>query len=417
MTQQLKTTATIKNELLNTALVSFTIISFPSLIASLSRMIVVGWKPVMSVQIAAFVFIVATALNRKRLSFAIRATILLGLLYVAGCAGLITWGLIGMGTFWLVTLCVLTTVFLGGKAGFWALMVSTATMVTIGILISYDFLSLGFNNNEYAVAKVSWLTAIMGIVFFTLIMGMCISKMHLQLLNTIAILNNRTKELKDTNRELLKEINERKAAEKDKIALKTKLLQARKMEVIGTLAGGIAHDFNNILSGIFGYSQLAQMHIENPIKANTHIQQIVKGAQRATELTRQILTFSRQSEYQKQPIKINLEITEALKLLRSSIPTTIEIKSKLDSEKMMMADPIKIHQVIMNLCTNSYHAMRKTGGCLTVSLTSVEFSDPTFFNDKRTVPGEYIKLEVSDTGHGMDKKTLKHLEPTQPCMI
>lgn len=189
--------------------------------------------------------------------------------------------------------------------------------------------------------------------------------------------------------------------------LESRLNQSQKMESIGTLAGGIAHDFNNILSGIFGYSHLAQIHMGTPEKANAHIEQIVNGAKRAAELTRQILTFSRQSEYQKQPFKIYLEIKEALKLLRSSIPANIEIKTKLDSTQMVLADPIKIHQVIMNLCTNAYHAMRKTGGCLTVSLTDVEFSGSNFLRDKEIVPGDYIELEVSDTGHGMDETILK----------
>ncbi|WP_022665753.1 cache domain-containing protein [Desulfospira joergensenii] len=203
-----------------------------------------------------------------------------------------------------------------------------------------------------------------------------------------------------------KDITEQKQADKKRKELEAQLQQTQKMEAIGTLAGGIAHDFNNILSGILGYSQLAQTHLENPEKARTHIEQIIKGGQRATELTRQILTFSRQSEYQKLPFRIYLEIKEALKLLRSTIPSTIEIKSRLDSKKLVLADPIKIHQVIMNLCTNAYHAMRKTGGYLTVSLMDLEISDSILLKDKKGIAGEYVKLEVSDTGHGMDEKTL-----------
>ena len=189
--------------------------------------------------------------------------------------------------------------------------------------------------------------------------------------------------------------------------LKVKLQQAQKMEAIGTLAGGIAHDFNNILSGIFGYSQLAQTNLNNPEKASQQIDQVVKGAQRATELVKQILTFSRQTEYQKQPFKIYLEVKEALKLLRSTIPTTIDIKQKLDSKAMISADPTKIHQVVINLCTNANHAMRKTGGCLTISLTDVEISEPKHLRDNKALTGNYLKLEVSDTGCGMDEKTLK----------
>jgi PAS domain S-box-containing protein len=187
------------------------------------------------------------------------------------------------------------------------------------------------------------------------------------------------------------------------------LKQSQKMEAIGTLAGGIAHDFNNILSGILGYSQLAHENLNNSEKAHDYIEQIIKGAQRAADLTKQILTFSRQSDDEKQPFPIYLEVQDALKLLRSSMPSTIEIKSKLNSKKLVLADPIEIHQVIMNLCTNAYHAMRETGGCLTVSLTDVECSGSTFFKGKKVAAGAYIDLEVSDTGSGMDKKTLERV--------
>jgi len=189
--------------------------------------------------------------------------------------------------------------------------------------------------------------------------------------------------------------------------IEAQLQQAQKMESIGTLAGGIAHDFNNILSGIFGYSQLAQTHINKPNKAGDYIEQVKKGAQRATELVQQILTFSRQTEYQKRTYKIYLEIKEALNLLRSTIPSTIEIKTNFHSTATVLADPTKIHQVIMNLCTNEYHAMRKTGGILSVSLTDSEITDSIQIGTRKIPIGRYVKLKIEDTGHGMDKRTLE----------
>jgi len=194
--------------------------------------------------------------------------------------------------------------------------------------------------------------------------------------------------------------------------LNERLRQSQKMEAIGTLAGGIAHDFNNILSGIFGYSQLAQMNIKNPEKAVHDINQITKGAARAAELVQQILTFGRKTEYQKHIFNLYIGVNEALKLLRSTIPSTIEIIKKLDSQSEVYADPTRIHQVVMNLCTNAYHAMEKTGGSLTVSLTDVEVLKSKFLWDNKIIPGEYIKLEVSDTGIGMNKNELeKAFEP------
>jgi len=198
----------------------------------------------------------------------------------------------------------------------------------------------------------------------------------------------------------------------DEMILNERLRQSQKMEAIGTLAGGIAHDFNNILSGIFGYSQLAHSNIENHEKARRHLDQVEKGSKRAAELVQQILTFSRQTEYKKHNLNLFKSVAEALKLLRSSIPSTIEIVKKLDSQSAVYADPIRIHQVVMNLCTNAYHAMRKTGGTLTVTLCDVEIFEYRYLWDKKIIPGEYIKLEVSDTGIGMKKNELdKAFEP------
>jgi signal transduction histidine kinase/ActR/RegA family two-component response regulator/HAMP domain-containing protein len=198
----------------------------------------------------------------------------------------------------------------------------------------------------------------------------------------------------------------------EQVLLESQLRQSQKMESIGRLAGGIAHDFNNILSGIFGYSQLALNNADRPEKLKAHLTQITKSAQRAAELIQQILTFSRRSEYQKRPLKMYLEIKETLKLLRSTIPTTIDIQTDLRSKSMVLADPTKIHQVVMNLCTNAYHAMRETGGKLTVALSDVEIPESGQFFKQRVPPGNYLLLRVQDTGTGMDAVTqAKAFEP------
>jgi len=190
------------------------------------------------------------------------------------------------------------------------------------------------------------------------------------------------------------------------LEVEKQLRQSQKMEAIGTLAGGIAHDFNNILSGIFGYSRLAEMDIDNPDKLKKDIEQIVKGAERATGLVRQILTFSRHTEYKKNLLKLFLVVKEAVKFLRSSIPATIEIRENIQSRAMVLADPIQIHQVIMNLCTNAYHAMRDSGGIMEVSLSDIRITQKDYVHENIQTPGDYIKLEIKDTGHGMDKAIL-----------
>ena len=205
-----------------------------------------------------------------------------------------------------------------------------------------------------------------------------------------------------------RDITELKQGQEERRRLAVQLEKSQKMEAIGTLAGGIAHDFNNILSSIFGYSQLAEMTLSTPEKAKKHLSQIVKGAQRASGLIQQILTFSRQTEYKKQSLKLHLVVKEALKLLRSSIPTTIEIVTRVNTSDMINADPTQMHQVIMNLCTNAYHAMIETGGTMTVSLDTVdEVPEAVAKLADKHVSGPCLRLMVKDTGHGMERHVLE----------
>ena len=184
--------------------------------------------------------------------------------------------------------------------------------------------------------------------------------------------------------------------------LEAQLRQTQKMEAIGTLAGGIAHDFNNILTPILGYAELVREELPKGGRAWINQGEIVKAGMRAKELVQQILTISRRSELEQKPIQISYIVKEALKLLRSSIPTTIEIRQKIDPAcGLVMADPTQIHQVIMNLCTNGYQAMWEEGGILGVSLTEVYLGPEAYPLQLQLQPGRYLKLEVSDTGHGI----------------
>lgn len=183
--------------------------------------------------------------------------------------------------------------------------------------------------------------------------------------------------------------------------LGSQLRQARKMEAVGTLAGGIAHDFNNILSAIIGYSELAAMdHAEQkPIK--DYLGQILKAAKRAAELISQILTFSRRSDQEKHPLYLKPVIKESLKLLRSTLPTSIEIVTSLDDNTdPILANATQIQQIIMNLCTNAAHAMQEHGGTLTVHIQNIHLSGKRKAWQAE-LPDKCVELSISDTGHGM----------------
>jgi PAS domain S-box-containing protein len=184
--------------------------------------------------------------------------------------------------------------------------------------------------------------------------------------------------------------------------LEAHLQQAQKMEAIGTLAGGIAHDFNNILAAILGYGELLAFDMQKDTSAWRNLQAVLQSSHRAKDLVGQILAFSRQNEVNLMPVQISSIIKETLKMLRASLPTTIEIRRKIDlTDGMVSGNPTQIHQVLMNLCTNAAHAMRDNGGVLEVSLSRINADQARHLPHPGLESAAYLKLSVSDTGHGM----------------
>ncbi|MBF0528548.1 MAG: PAS domain S-box protein [Deltaproteobacteria bacterium] len=207
-----------------------------------------------------------------------------------------------------------------------------------------------------------------------------------------------------------RDVTGRKRAEEEKEKLQAQLLQAQKMEAIGTLAGGIAHDFNNILSAILGYTQLALLGINEENETKYFLSQIHLAGRRATDLVKHILSFSRQTEQQRIYIQVSLLIKEALKLIRASIPTTIEIKQRFkDIDSVVFADPTSIHQIVMNLCTNAAHAMEEKGGILSVNLEKVTVAPDFLGGNSELSAGNYVKLSVSDTGSGIKPEIMDRI--------
>ena len=201
---------------------------------------------------------------------------------------------------------------------------------------------------------------------------------------------------------IARDITERKEAEKERHNLQNQLQQSQKMEAIGTLAGGIAHDFNNILAGIMGYAEIARIRIGEGHEAQESLEHVLRAAERAKYLIRQILAFSRSNTQEDRPIHIGPIVKETLKLLRASLPSTIEIREEIQPKcGIVQADATQIHQVIMNLCTNAAHAMRANGGQLKVSLGNVSLTRQLTNRHELIKGGEYLRLSVSDTGHGI----------------
>ncbi len=189
--------------------------------------------------------------------------------------------------------------------------------------------------------------------------------------------------------------------------LESRLLQAQKMEAIGTLAGGIAHDFNNILGAIVGFAELTKLGLKEP-KLCGYMDQILTASDRAKNLVRQILTFSRAGNQEKTIVEISPLIEESVRLLRATLPATIEIRTNIQpGENLVFADRTELHQVLINLCTNAAHAMDQAVGTITVSLAEVDASAQRELQNLNG--GRYLKLSVSDTGAGIDPSILHRI--------
>ncbi|MEQ8170550.1 MAG: response regulator [Candidatus Eremiobacterota bacterium] len=188
----------------------------------------------------------------------------------------------------------------------------------------------------------------------------------------------------------------------EKIKLQNQLLQSQKMEALGTLAGGIAHDFNNILGSIIINTELVMDDVGEDIKLRKSLDEILIAANRATELVKQILSFTRKKEYQLKHVQVRPVIEEALKLIRATIPSTIEIIQNINSSGVIMGAPSHVHQILMNLCTNAFYAMKEKGGILTISLDDIFINSDDVSLYENLKPGHHVKLSVSDTGYGID---------------
>ena len=199
------------------------------------------------------------------------------------------------------------------------------------------------------------------------------------------------------------DITERKRAEQERERTAAQLRQAQKLEAIGSLAGGIAHDFNNILTPIIGFADLLQDDLPEGSPEAENVARILSAADRARDLVGQILTFSRQSERERGPVAIASVLKDALKLLRASIPATIEIRANIDENcGNVLGDPTEIHQVVMNLCTNAYQTMGSSSGTVEVSLTAVDVTPELARTHANLREGPYVTLTVDDNGPGID---------------
>lgn len=192
--------------------------------------------------------------------------------------------------------------------------------------------------------------------------------------------------------------------------LEARVRQTQKLEAIGTLAGGIAHDFNNMLGAISGYTELSLEQVPADSKVKGYLMQIFKATRRAVDLVSQILDFSRQKEQERRPLRVGPLVKEATKLLRATIPKTIDIRTNITTEvDTVLADPSQIHQLLTNLCTNAYQAMKSDTGLLDITLSNVSINTDAKAPSSLWKPGPYLKLSVRDTGQGIEPDHIERI--------
>ena len=208
---------------------------------------------------------------------------------------------------------------------------------------------------------------------------------------------------------IAEDMTERKRVEETLVKTERQFRQSSRMEAIGTLAGGIAHDFNNILTAILGYTELGLASVPKGSRTQRNLQEVLTAGHRAKHLVLQILAFSRQSGQGKRPTPIHMVIHETLKLLRATVPSTIEIRHSLMTEASVLADSTQLHQVVINLCTNAEYAMRETGGLLEIILEDFDVAEDTARSVSGLQIGPHVRLTIQDNGTGMSSDVLERM--------
>ena len=502
----------VRERLLNNGLLFSAIVAPVVLLISLSRALETGWNPLYTFHIVAVSTVVLTAIFRRRIPYAVRGGVVLGLLFLLGAVGIFVLGIVTPSYVSMFAFTVFTTVMFGMRAGLIACVACLIMIISAGAVICSGAVTVPLDVNIYSTSLKGWAMVATSFMLFVPLSVVGFGVMYNSLHSSFRLLRESEarhhqifdstydaiilmqdgryvdcnaaalKMFKTTREEVigqrpekfsaekqsdgrlsgelaleieassqggeelqiyewlcrrsdgvifpvevnlshitigeedylltvLRDISRRKELEQEMNATTQRLQQAYKMEAIGTLAGGIAHDFNNILTSVLGFAELVKMDLaDQAAESLEDINSVIDAGLRAKDLVRQILTFSRETQTEKAPVMLASVVKEIVKLLKASLPASVQTHVNIHAadKDMVLGEPSQIQQIVMNLCVNAGHAM-KTGGRLDLSVDKAYLSDQNIPGYEQMAPGEYLKLTVSDTGHGMSKEVMARI--------
>lgn len=382
------------------------------LICSLIRAWIVGWHDVMYLHVLVYLVILATAILDRYLSFSFRAFVFLGVSFIMGAASLLTWG---FGAFSLPALfffCILSTVFLGPRAGTIACIVSIGMVGIVGACIYAGILSFDYDAKIHLNSPITWLVVMLETGSFAGVLVVVLGTLNRQVEQLAQILEKQNTELVKKNRDLQREIADRIQAEKEQQRLSSRLKTALKMEALGTLAGGVAHDLNNVLGGIIGHPDLLLEKLPEKSTLRETIEAIKKSGLKAAAIVNDMLTLSRRRLESAEVINLNSVIADycaspefaMLKRYHPQCEIVVETDPAL---KNIQGSPFHLSKVLMNLVSNAAEAMPE-GGRITISSEERQVQDGEG-RYEAVKPGDYAVLRVQDSGIGIPPADIERI--------
>ncbi len=412
MNETSETVRRLRDRQLSWSLRNLSVFGLFVLLVSLSRAFTVGWQAVMALQILMYLLVLCTALLGRRLTFSVRAAVLIAVGFILSVTGLLTYGLVGMGLPALFACCVLATMLFGSRAGTVTVAISIFIFGLVGFLFVSGTLTLAFNPLTYITSYPSWLAALCGLAFVGGLIVLALGTLNHEIENLVDTLGDRNTELSGMISQLKAEMAERARVEEERRALDEKLQRAKRMEDLGILAGGVAHDLNNILVGTVSYPDLLLTRLPADSPLREPLETIRQSGVKAATIVQDLLTLTRRGVASPQVLNLNTVITdyfsspeyERLKSFHPQADVDLELDPGLPN---LSGSPIHLLKVVMNLVSNAAEAM-PDGGKIVVS-TSAQHIGPRVGSFENIEAGNYVVFRISDTGIGIPKEDIDRI--------